>query len=169
MSRALQSFYGIGPQVCERLMARFYIHKMAKIGSLNNKQINDMAAELSTMKLENDLRRQLVDNIKRLRDMGTYRGRRHAMGLPVRGQNTRSQVSIAGDAGAIGRINADCSIDPDCSTAEPDRTKRIAWFGVCYCIARAHKRWNTRVCIMDCYKAYRGEGFNYVPSNVRTM
>lgn len=45
------------------------------------------------MTLDNDLRRQLQQNISRLRDMGTYRGRRHAMGLPARGQNTRTQVS----------------------------------------------------------------------------
>lgn len=93
VSRSLQRFYGIGPQVCTKLMARFSIHNTAKIGSLRDKQINDLAAELSTMTLENDLRRQLVDNIKRLRDMGSYRGRRHAMSLPVRGQRTRSQVS----------------------------------------------------------------------------
>lgn len=74
-------------------MARFHIHNTARIGQLGDRQINDLAAELNTMTLENDLRRQLQDNIKRLRDMGTYRGRRHAMGLPVRGQNTRSQVS----------------------------------------------------------------------------
>lgn len=46
------------------------------------------------MKIENDLRRQILDDIKRLRDTGTYRGRRHALGLPVRGQNTRSQVRL---------------------------------------------------------------------------
>lgn len=45
------------------------------------------------MKIENDLRREIKDNISRLRDMGSYRGRRHAMNLPVRGQRTRSQVS----------------------------------------------------------------------------
>lgn len=74
-------------------MSKFHIHQTAKIGALGDRQINDLAAELSTMTLENDLRRQLQENIKRLRDMGTYRGRRHAMSLPVRGQNTRSQVS----------------------------------------------------------------------------
>ena len=98
VSRSLQSFYGIGPNVCTKLMARFQIHKQARIGALGDRQINDLAAELSTMTLENDLRRQLVDNIKRLRDMGTYRGRRHAMGLPARGQNTRSQVRIHASA-----------------------------------------------------------------------
>lgn len=44
------------------------------------------------MTIETDLRRKVRDNILRLREMGSYRGRRHAMGLPVRGQRTRSQV-----------------------------------------------------------------------------
>lgn len=92
---SLQSFYGIGPKVCQTLMARFHIHNTARIGSLKERQINALAEELSKMVLENDLKRQLHDNIKRLRDMGSYRGRRHAMGLPVRGQRTRSQVSLA--------------------------------------------------------------------------
>lgn len=74
-------------------MAKFNIHNTAKVGQLGAKQIDRLAEELSTMTLENDLRRQVVDNIKRLRDMGAYRGRRHAMGLPVRGQRTRTQVS----------------------------------------------------------------------------
>lgn len=93
VSRSLRSFYGIGPNVCQRLMARFSIHKTARIRDLSDQQINNMAGELSTMTLENDLRRQLQDNIRRLRDMGSYRGRRHAMSLPVRGQRTRTQVS----------------------------------------------------------------------------
>ncbi|GAB1731238.1 hypothetical protein KC367_g8532 [Hortaea werneckii] len=95
VSRSLKSFYGIGPDVCTKLMSKFHIHQTAKIGALGDRQINDLAAELSTMTLENDLRRQLQENIKRLRDMGTYRGRRHAMSLPVRGQNTRSQIMTA--------------------------------------------------------------------------
>lgn len=76
-------------------MAKYNIHSTARIGSLGEKQINAIAGELTEMTLENDLRRQLQDNIKRLRDMGTYRGRRHAMSLPVRGQRTRTQVSSA--------------------------------------------------------------------------
>ncbi|KAK4500054.1 hypothetical protein PRZ48_008240 [Zasmidium cellare] len=95
VNRSLRSFYGIGPKVCEGLMARFHIHKTARIRDLSDKQINNMAGELSTMTLENDLRRQVQDNIKRLRDMGSYRGRRHAMGLPVRGQRTRTQILTA--------------------------------------------------------------------------
>ncbi|EMC91220.1 hypothetical protein BAUCODRAFT_39375 [Baudoinia panamericana UAMH 10762] len=90
VAKALQSFYGIGPHVCKGIMAKYFIHNTAKVGALQGRQLDDLGAELSTMTIENDLRRQVVDNIKRLRDMGTYRGRRHAMSLPVRGQNTRS-------------------------------------------------------------------------------
>lgn len=94
VARSLQTFYGIGPDVCKRVMAKFYIHKAAKVGTLVDKQIKAIEAELSSMTLENALRRQVRDNIARLRDIGTYRGRRHAMGLPVRGQRTRSQVKL---------------------------------------------------------------------------
>jgi small subunit ribosomal protein S13 len=93
VSRSLKSFYGLGPQVCTQLMSKFHIHKTARIGNLGEKQMNSLAGELAEMTLESDLRGQLQNNIKRLRDMGTYRGRRHAMGLPVRGQRTRTQVS----------------------------------------------------------------------------
>ena len=93
VSRSLKSFYGLGPQACTQLMSKFHIHKTARIGSLGEKQITSLAGELAEMTLESDLKAQMQNNIKRLRDMGTYRGRRHAMGLPVRGQRTRTQVS----------------------------------------------------------------------------
>ncbi|KAL9587378.1 MAG: hypothetical protein Q9212_000305 [Teloschistes hypoglaucus] len=100
---ALQSFYGVGPQHTERLMAKLYIHKTARVGSLADKQVLDLTAELSSMTIENDLRRKLQDNIRRLRDMGAYRGRRHAMGLPVRGQRTRTQTATAAKLNKVER------------------------------------------------------------------
>lgn len=90
--KSLETFYGLGPQRASRLLAKFSIYPYAKLGSLPPKTITAITAELSNMTLENDLRRKLRENIRRLRDMGSYRGRRHAMGLPVRGQNTKSQV-----------------------------------------------------------------------------
>jgi small subunit ribosomal protein S13 len=65
------------------------------MGALPPKIITALTAELSTMTIESDARKLVQDNIKRLRDMGTYRGRRHAMGLPVRGQRTRNQIESA--------------------------------------------------------------------------
>lgn len=102
VTKALKSFYGLGPQACTNLMARFHIHQNARVGSLADKQVSSLARSLTEMTLENDLRRQLHDNLKRLREMGTYRGKRHAMGLPVRGQRTRTQVSSCGYVGGLG-------------------------------------------------------------------
>jgi small subunit ribosomal protein S13 len=65
------------------------------MGSLQPKTLTALTAELSTMTIENDARKIVRDNISRLRDMGTYRGRRHAMNLPVRGQRTRNQIATA--------------------------------------------------------------------------
>ncbi|KAL9099706.1 MAG: hypothetical protein Q9163_004828, partial [Psora crenata] len=101
--RTLESFYGVGPLVSAKLLARLSIHPTARLSSLSNQTVLDITAELSGMKIENDLRRELRDNIRRLRDMGAYRGRRHAMGMPVRGQRTRTQTSTAGRLNRIER------------------------------------------------------------------
>ncbi|OJJ71309.1 hypothetical protein ASPBRDRAFT_44226 [Aspergillus brasiliensis CBS 101740] len=95
VKKSLESFFGIGNLTSTRLLARFHIHPTCKVGELANKQVLDITAALSDMKIENDLRRQYLDNIKRLKETGTYRGRRHALGLPVRGQRTRSQIKTA--------------------------------------------------------------------------
>ncbi|PKY02135.1 40S ribosomal protein S13 [Aspergillus campestris IBT 28561] len=95
VKKSLESFFGIGHNTSSRLLARFYIHPTCKVGELANKQVLDITAALSDMKIENDLRRSVLDNIKRLKETGTYRGRRHALGLPVRGQRTRSQIQNA--------------------------------------------------------------------------
>ncbi|KAF8543560.1 hypothetical protein BDD12DRAFT_819625 [Trichophaea hybrida] len=92
---ALQTFYGVGPNVSARLCAKLSIHKTAQVGSVPAAKINSLIDEMTKMTLENDLRRTMREDIKRLRDMGTYRGRRHAQGLPVRGQRTRSQIHTA--------------------------------------------------------------------------
>ncbi|KAF7886815.1 uncharacterized protein EAF02_003462 [Botrytis sinoallii] len=95
VKKSLESFYGLGKQASARIMAKHYIHPTATVGSLSQKTVTSLTAELSTMPLETELKRRLQDNIERMRTMGSYRGRRHAMGLPVRGQNTKSQISTA--------------------------------------------------------------------------
>ncbi|BDD56459.1 hypothetical protein MAP00_001915 [Monascus purpureus] len=95
VKKSLETFFGIGSFTSSRLLARFHIHPTCKVRDLANKQVLDLTAALSDMKIENDLRRQILDNIKRLKETGTYRGRRHALGLPVRGQRTRTQIKTA--------------------------------------------------------------------------
>ncbi|KAI1199540.1 ribosomal protein S13 [Nemania serpens] len=95
VKKALESFYGLGPQASARIMAKYTIHPLARLGTIPAKTVTALTAELSTMTIDHDARRVIQENIKRLRDMGTYRGRRHAMGLPVRGQRTRNQIETA--------------------------------------------------------------------------
>jgi len=90
VKKALQSFYGIGPLVSSQILARHFIHPTATIGALTQQKLLDITAQLTGMKIENDARREVRENIKRLRNIGTVRGRRHAMGLPVHGQHTKS-------------------------------------------------------------------------------
>lgn len=109
-------------------MSRFNIHPTCRIGELANKQVLDLTAVLSEMKIENDLRREVLNDIKRLKETGTYRGRRHALGLPVRGQRTRTQVSLRlryhpplDCAGRIfpGRLLANETVDQNSYQVEP--------------------------------------------------
>ncbi|KAL2833450.1 hypothetical protein BDW59DRAFT_79774 [Aspergillus cavernicola] len=95
VAKSLQGFFGVGGLTSARLLSRFHIHPTCKVGELANKQVLDLTAALSDMKIENDLRRQVLDDIKRLKETGTYRGRRHALGLPARGQRTRTQIKTA--------------------------------------------------------------------------
>lgn len=92
MQKSLESFYGIGNQHSSRIMAKFHIFPGARLEALPTSTISAITAELSKMNIENELRTQMRANITRLREMGSYRGQRHAMGLPVRGQRTRTQV-----------------------------------------------------------------------------
>ncbi|KAJ4145722.1 hypothetical protein LMH87_004559 [Akanthomyces muscarius] len=103
VKKALESFYGLGSQLSERIMAKYSIHNLATMGSLAPRTITSLTAELGQMPIESDARKSLQDNIKRLKDMGSYRGRRHAMGLPVRGQRTRTQTATANKLNRINR------------------------------------------------------------------
>ncbi|ETN38409.1 30S ribosomal protein S13 [Cyphellophora europaea CBS 101466] len=103
VTSALQSFFGIGPLVSQQVMARFHLHDNMKMRELTQQQVLDLNAHLDGMKIENELKRSILQDIKRLRDTGTYRGRRHAMNLPVRGQRTRSQIKTAWRLNAVER------------------------------------------------------------------
>jgi small subunit ribosomal protein S13 len=149
VKRSLESFFGIGPSVSQRIMAKFYIHPWAKVGTLKNSTVMDLTAELANMKIENDLRRQVQDDIRRLRDMGTYRGRRHAMGLPVRGQKTRTQVCAF--LGLVWVWLLTVVLDRDRTTVKQDGTR---WYG-----EGIDVRWRD---IYDCIILYSTEAWNGV-------
>ncbi|KAI9896216.1 hypothetical protein N3K66_008388 [Trichothecium roseum] len=95
VKKALETFYGLGPTSSSRIMARFSIHNLAKVGSLSPRTVTSLTAELSQMTLEGDARKLLHENLRRLKNIGSYRGRRHATGHPVRGQRTQNQTATA--------------------------------------------------------------------------
>ena len=89
---ALQSIYGIGQNRARDICETTGITPSTKIRDLDDAQVEAIRAEIAKYIVEGDLRREVAMNIKRLMDLGCYRGLRHRRGLPVRGQRTRTNA-----------------------------------------------------------------------------
>ena len=90
---SLQYIYGIGPHLAEILCERTGIDRDKRARDLSEDDLAKLAALLDNdFTVEGQLRRQIQQNIARLRDIGSYRGLRHRKGLPVRGQRTRTNA-----------------------------------------------------------------------------
>jgi len=89
----LTYIYGIGRRTAEEILAKAGIDENKKIGALNDEEINKIRTIIqSDYKTEGALRAEVQMSIKRLMDIGSYRGLRHRKGLPVRGQRTRTNA-----------------------------------------------------------------------------
>ncbi|MDX1487586.1 MAG: 30S ribosomal protein S13 [Acidiferrobacterales bacterium] len=89
---ALTSIYGIGRSRARQVCEGASVAHAARVKDLTEAEVQRIRNEVSKYVLEGDLRRQVAMNIKRLMDMGMYRGLRHRRGLPVRGQRTRTNA-----------------------------------------------------------------------------
>lgn len=89
---ALTAIYGIGRQTARKICEQVKIDPAKKIGELSEKQLESIRKVIATLTVEGDLRRGTAMNIKRLMDLGCYRGIRHRRGLPLRGQRTRTNA-----------------------------------------------------------------------------
>ncbi|MEE8624479.1 MAG: 30S ribosomal protein S13 [Acidiferrobacterales bacterium] len=89
---ALTSIYGIGPARARALCVGADVAASVKVKDLTEAEVQRIRDEVGKYVLEGDLRRQIAMNIKRLMDLGMYRGLRHRRGLPVRGQRTRTNA-----------------------------------------------------------------------------
>ena len=88
---ALQYIYGIGPQKAKHILEAASVDSDIRVNKLSEEQIISIRNEISeNYNREGELRGEITRNIKRLMDIGTYRGLRHKRGLPVRGQNTKN-------------------------------------------------------------------------------
>lgn len=87
----LQYIYGIGPQIAKEVIEKAKVDPNKKISALSEAEIAEIRSVLQAdYKVEGSLRSETQMNIKRLMDIGAYRGLRHRRGLPVRGQRTRT-------------------------------------------------------------------------------
>jgi small subunit ribosomal protein S13 len=89
---ALTYIYGIGRTRSELVCERAGISPAAKLRDLSEEELDRLRAEVGRFPVEGDLRREISMSIKRLMDLGCYRGIRHRRGLPVRGQRTRTNA-----------------------------------------------------------------------------
>jgi small subunit ribosomal protein S13 len=90
---ALQYIYGIGDHYAEKICKELNIDKSKRVNNLSEDEILKVRELIDkSYSVEGDLRRESSLNIKRLRDLGTYRGTRHRKKLPVRGQRTHSNA-----------------------------------------------------------------------------
>lgn len=89
---ALQSIYGIGPTRARAICAATGVNELTKFKDLDEATLDKIRGEVAKYTVEGDLRREVSMNIKRLMDLGSYRGLRHRRGLPVRGQRTKTNA-----------------------------------------------------------------------------
>ena len=90
---ALTYIYGIGRTTASKILAFANIDPNSKVKDWNDEQINGILRYLAeTIKVEGELRGEVQQNIKRLQDIGAYRGVRHRKGLPLRGQRTKTNA-----------------------------------------------------------------------------
>lgn len=90
---ALRYIYGIGPALSDRIVAEAQIDPSKRIKDLSEEEVNKLNSIITKdFKVEGDLRREIQANIRRLMDIGSYRGYRHRRNLPVRGQRTKTNA-----------------------------------------------------------------------------
>lgn len=89
---SLTYIYGIGNSTAKQILAQANVSEDTRVKDLTNDEVDRIREIVNHIKVEGDLRREVSMNIKRLQDIGSYRGIRHRRNLPVRGQNTKNNA-----------------------------------------------------------------------------
>ena len=88
----LMAIFGVGRRRARQICAASGVSPSVKIKDLTDQEVEKLRSEVAKFQVEGDLRREVSMNIKRLMDLGTYRGIRHRRGLPLRGQRTKTNA-----------------------------------------------------------------------------
>ncbi|HSX19107.1 MAG TPA: 30S ribosomal protein S13 [Candidatus Saccharimonadales bacterium] len=89
---SLPYLYGIGPALTKVILQKCQIDPNIRTKNLTEDQVNQLQKAVDEYKVEGDLRREVQANIKRLQEIGSYKGIRHSKNLPVRGQRTKTNA-----------------------------------------------------------------------------
>jgi len=89
---ALRYIYGIGPSLARAIMQETGVNPATRVKDLLDRDVKVLRESVGNYRVEGDMRKEVSANIKRLMDIGCYRGMRHRRGLPVRGQRTRTNA-----------------------------------------------------------------------------
>ena len=89
---SLTYIYGIGKTTAKKILAATGLSEDVRVKDLTEDEVTKIRREIENYKVEGDLRREVALNIKRLMEIGSYRGLRHRRGLPVRGQRTKTNA-----------------------------------------------------------------------------
>lgn len=89
---SLTYIYGIGSTTAKKVLADANVSEETRVRDLTNDELDRIRIEVDKLKVEGDMRREVNLNIKRLMEIGSYRGIRHRRGLPTRGQNTKNNA-----------------------------------------------------------------------------
>ncbi|KUP04645.1 30S ribosomal protein S13 [Bacillus coahuilensis m2-6] len=89
---SLTYIYGVGKNTAQKILAEAGVSEDTRVRDLTEEELGKIRDIVDTYKVEGDLRREISLNIKRLMEIGSFRGIRHRRGLPVRGQNTKNNA-----------------------------------------------------------------------------
>ena len=89
---SLTYVFGIGRPTAQKICADLKIEESTKVSDLGEEKLDEIRNVIAAMNVEGDLRREISMNIKRLMDLGCYRGLRHRRSLPLRGQRTKTNA-----------------------------------------------------------------------------
>ncbi|MFH2085702.1 MAG: 30S ribosomal protein S13 [bacterium] len=102
---ALTYVYGIGPKISKTILTKAKIDVNLRAVDLSSADVAKLQKIIEEFKVEGDLRKEIRENIQRLKRIGSYRGSRHSAGLPVRGQRTRTNArTLRGKRKTIGAM-----------------------------------------------------------------
>ena len=116
---ALTYLYGVGRGNVHKILEKAKVEGSKRASTLSEDELKRIQQALENYKLEGDLRTEINENIRRLKDIGSYRGMRHSRNLPVRGQRTRSNARTKrGKRVTIGAIKKETAIKMGLATEE---------------------------------------------------